>query len=136
MDLPSAVLPDLQRLLAWGLRSGVTFGADPDGTLVPLPPAPLPPPAVVALARVGPVAAQALATLELPAPGLAHAVLWWEVAARQLHLDDRARLAVATVARRDRLQALRAVHLMALADVSLRRVENAPPTRRPPAESR
>ncbi|MBK9406588.1 MAG: hypothetical protein IPN47_00805 [Gemmatimonadetes bacterium] len=68
---------------------------------------------------MGAVTAAALDTLQVPAPGLAQAVLWWEVASRQLHLSGREQLPAATTARRERLVALRAVHLLALADVAL-----------------
>ncbi|MBK6306859.1 MAG: hypothetical protein IPF47_14530 [Gemmatimonadetes bacterium] len=119
LELPPAALPDVYRLLSWGLRAGVTFAPDPDGTLRPLAPPPLPDAAGAALVRMGAVTAAALDTLQVPAPGLAQAVLWWEVASRQLHLSGREQLPAATTARRERLVALRAVHLLALADVAL-----------------
>lgn len=119
MHLPPAALPDVYRLLSWGLRAGVTFAPGPDGTLAPLTPPPRPAALDAALVRVGPITAAALGSLQLTAPGLAQAVLWWDVTARQLHAEGRALLPAATAARRDRMQALRAVHLLALADVAL-----------------
>lgn len=119
MHIPTRALPHLHRLLTWSQRAGVVMSATEAGTLGVIGDHPLPADVVRAMADVGPVALQALESLAIPAPGIAQAVLWWEVAAQQLSPDARRLLPLATQARRQRLVGLRSVHLAALADVAL-----------------